>query len=144
MEMSHLSKISISIFSHRFLITSKCFILMQTSLQLDFWSQSYEGFVNAKNNIKRRNLNAVFSSSSISIFIHLYLELVAGKENIQNITYITLTLNTVFANISKTTSPTSDSFLLIMSHNVIILSPPLLSSWHLSFICPFRKIKFTI
>ena len=53
---------------------------MQTPLQLDIWLQSYEGFDNAKNNIKQRNLN------------------------------------TVFANISKTTSPTSDSFLLIMSH----------------------------
>ena len=39
-----------------------------------------EGFDNAKDNIKQRNLN------------------------------------TVFANSSKTTSPTSDSFLLIMSH----------------------------
>ena len=53
---------------------------MQTPLQLDIWLQSYEGFVNAKNNIKQGNLN------------------------------------TVFANISKTTLPTSDSFLLIMSH----------------------------
>ena len=44
---------------------------MQTPLQLDIWLQSYEGFDNAKNNIKQRNLN------------------------------------TVFANISKTTSPTS-------------------------------------
>ena len=58
----------------------KCFILLQTPLQLDNWLQSYDEFVNAKNNIKQRNLN------------------------------------TVFANISKTTSPTSDSFLLIMSH----------------------------
>ena len=52
---------------------------MQTPLQLDIWLQSYEGFDNAKNIIKQRNLN------------------------------------TVFANISNTTSPTSDSFLLIMS-----------------------------
>ena len=79
-EMSHLSKISISIFLHHFLITSKCFILMHTPLQLDIWLQSYEGFDNYKNNIKQRNLN------------------------------------TVFANISITTFPTSDSFLLIMSH----------------------------
>ena len=43
------------------------------------WLQSYEGFVNAKNNRKQRNLNIVF------------------------------------ANISKTASPTSNSFLLIMS-----------------------------
>ena len=43
------------------------------------WLQSYEGFDNAKNNMKQRNLN------------------------------------TVVANISKTTSPTSDSYLLIMS-----------------------------
>ena len=51
-----------------------------TPLQLDIWLQNYEGFVNAKNNIKQRNLN------------------------------------TVCANISNTTSPKSDSFLLIMSH----------------------------
>ena len=55
-------------------------LLMQTPLLLDIWLQSYEGFDNAKNNMKQRNWN------------------------------------TVFANISKTTSPTSDSFLLIMSH----------------------------
>ena len=53
---------------------------MQTPLQLDIWLQSYEEFVNGKNNIKQRNWN------------------------------------TVFANISKPLSPTSDSFLLIMSH----------------------------
>ena len=52
---------------------------MQTPLQLDIWFQSYEGFDNAKDTIKQRNMN------------------------------------TVFANISKTW-PTSDSFLLIMSH----------------------------
>ena len=52
---------------------------IQTPLQLDIWLQSYEELVNAKNNMKQRNLN------------------------------------TVFANISKTTFPTSDSFLLIMS-----------------------------
>ena len=79
-EMSHLSKMSIPIFLHHFLITAKCFILMQTPLQLDIWLQSYEEFDNAKNNMKQRNLK------------------------------------TVFANISKTTTPTSDSFLLIMSH----------------------------
>ena len=56
---------------------------MQTPLQLDIWLKNYEGFVNAKNNIKQRNLNAVF------------------------------------ANISKTASPTSDSFLLIMSHMIV-------------------------
>ena len=49
-------------------------------LQLDIWLQNYDGFDNAKDNMKQRNLN------------------------------------TVFANISKPTSPTSDSFLLIMSH----------------------------
>ena len=58
---------------------------MQTLLQLDIWLQSYEGFDNAENSIKQRNLN------------------------------------TVCANISKTTSLTSDSFLLIMSQ--ILLSP---------------------
>ena len=79
-EMSHLSKISISIFLHHFLKTSKCFNLMQTPLQLDIWLQSYEGFDKAKNNMKQRNLN------------------------------------TIYENISKTTSPTSHSFLLIMSH----------------------------
>ena len=69
-------------FLHHSLITSICFILIQPPLQLDIWLQSYEGFFEAKNNIKQRNLN------------------------------------TVFANILKTTSPTSDSFLLIMSHMV--------------------------
>ena len=82
-EMSHLSKILILIFLNHFLVTLKCFILMQTLLRLYIWLQSYEGFVAAKNNIKERNLN------------------------------------TVFANISKITSPTSDSFLLIMSHITI-------------------------
>ena len=42
---------------HHFLITPKCFMFMQTPLQLDIWLQSYEEFVNAKNNIKHRNLN---------------------------------------------------------------------------------------
>ena len=62
-EMSHLSKISNSFFLHHFLVTSKCFILMQTPLQLDIWLQSYEGFVNAKNNIKQRNSNTVLPIS---------------------------------------------------------------------------------
>ena len=78
-----LVEISIHIFLHHFLITSKCFILMLTPLQLDNWLQSYEELVNAKNNIKQRNLN------------------------------------TVFANISKSIFPISDSFLLIMSHMMI-------------------------
>ena len=78
--MSRLSKNSISIFLHHCLKPLKCFIFVQTPLQLDIWLQSYAGFDNAKNNIKQMNLNPVF------------------------------------ANISKTTSPTSDSFLLIMSH----------------------------
>ena len=30
---------------------------MQTPLKLDIWVQSYEDFVNAKNNIKQKNLN---------------------------------------------------------------------------------------
>ena len=34
---------------------------MQTTLQLDIWLQNYEEFVNAKNNIKKRNWNTVFS-----------------------------------------------------------------------------------
>ena len=79
-EMSHLLKMSIPFFVHHFLITPKCFILMQTPLQLYIWLQSYEEFVNAKNNINQRNLI------------------------------------TVFGNISKTTWPTSDPFLFIMSH----------------------------
>ena len=83
-EVSHLSKISICIFLHFFLILSKCFIFMQTSLQLDIWLQSYKGFVHSTNRIKQRNLNNVFT------------------------------------NISKTTSSTSDSFLLIMSHTLNI------------------------
>ena len=56
------------IFLHCFLITSKCFILMLTPLQLDNWLQIYEELVNAKNNIKQRNLNTVFANTSKSIF----------------------------------------------------------------------------
>ena len=82
---SLVENISIPIFLHHFNITSKCSILMQTPLQLDIWLQSYKAFVNAKNNIKQRNLN------------------------------------TVFTNISKTIWTTSDSFLLIMSHNYIMI-----------------------
>ena len=52
--------------------------------RLDIWLQSYDKFVKAKNIIKQRNLN------------------------------------TVFTNISKTIWPTSDSFLLIMSHMVTL------------------------
>ena len=59
---------------------------MQAPLQMDILLQSYEGIVNAKNNVKQRNLN------------------------------------TSFANISKTASPTSNSFLLIMwMHTIIII-----------------------
>ena len=43
-------KNSINWFLCHFLITSKCFILMQTPWQLDIWLQSYEWFDNAKNN----------------------------------------------------------------------------------------------
>ena len=53
---------------------------MQIPLELDIWLQSYDAFVNTKNNTQQKNLN------------------------------------TVFANISRTISPTSDSFPLIMSH----------------------------
>ena len=53
--------------------------------QLNIWLQSYKEFVDAKNNIKQRNLK------------------------------------TVFAYISKTISPTSDLFLLIMSHFMNVL-----------------------
>ena len=42
-----LVEISISIFLNHILKTSKCFILMQTPLQLDIWLQSYDGFDNA-------------------------------------------------------------------------------------------------
>ena len=58
-EMSRLLKMSISIFLHHFLITSKCFILMQTPLQLDIWLQSYEEFVNAKT-IKNKGIWPLF------------------------------------------------------------------------------------
>ena len=57
---SHLSTISISIFLHHFLKTYKIFISIQTPLQLDIWLQSYEGFGNARNIMKQRNLNTVF------------------------------------------------------------------------------------
>ena len=68
--MSHLSKNSISIFLHHFLKTSKCFILMQTPLRLDIWLQSYEGFDNANNNMKQRNLNTVFANITKTISWH--------------------------------------------------------------------------
>ena len=64
---------------------------MQTPLRLDIsgYRVNYKGFVNAKNNIKQRDLN------------------------------------TVIANITKTASPTSDSFLiLIMSHIISIAFVP--------------------
>ena len=48
------SLVDLSIFLHHFLKTSKCFILMQTLLQLDIWLQSYDGFDDAKNNMKQR------------------------------------------------------------------------------------------
>ena len=41
---------------------------MQTLLQLDIWLQSYEGFDNAKNNMKQRNLNTVFANISKTTF----------------------------------------------------------------------------
>ena len=72
-EMSHLSKISISIFLHHFLKTSKCFIFMQTPLQLDIWLQSYEGFVNANNIIKQRNLNIVLTTCGLQCALCLVL-----------------------------------------------------------------------
>ena len=79
---------------------------MQTPLQMDFWLQSYEGFVNAKNKTKQRNLNAVF------------------------------------ANISKTTSPTSDSFLLIMSHICQISFVKQMQGQHSSLGIEQREICF--
>ena len=64
-EMSQLSKISISIFLHHILISEICFILMQTLYELNIRLQSYEGFDNAKNNMKQRNLNVtVFANIS--------------------------------------------------------------------------------
>ena len=85
-EMSHLSKMFNSHFltplsqSHNF----EMLHFYANPLQLDIWLQSYEEFVNAKNNIKQRNWN------------------------------------TVFANISKPISPTSDSFLLIIIYITMI------------------------
>ena len=62
--MSHLSKMSIPIFLHHSLI----------NFNASFWSkpcnkwisglQSYEEFVNAKNNLKQSNLNTVFANIS--------------------------------------------------------------------------------
>ena len=52
--MSRLSKISIPIFLHHFLITSIGFILIKTPQQFDIWLQSYEECANAKNNIKTK------------------------------------------------------------------------------------------
>ena len=76
-------RFSILSFLHHFLATWKCYILMQTTLWLDIWLQSYEQFIKAENNIKQKNLN------------------------------------TFLADISKTIFPTSDSFPLIMLHNLI-------------------------
>ena len=60
----------------------------------------------------------------LDIWLRSYERFDNAKNNIKQ-----RNLNTVFANISKTTSPTSDSFLLIMSHisiqlylNFIVLS----------------------
>ena len=47
----------------------------------------------------------------LDIWLQSSEEFVNIKNNIKQ-----RNLNTIFANISKTTSPTSDSFLLIMSH----------------------------
>ena len=58
--MSHLSKMSIPIFLHHFLVTSKCFILMLTPLQLDNWLQSYEELVNAKKQYKTKEIEHCF------------------------------------------------------------------------------------
>ena len=60
--MSHLSNISISIFLQLYTTFSKCFILMQSPLQFDIGLQSYEGFYNAKTNMKQRNFNTVFAN----------------------------------------------------------------------------------
>ena len=79
-------KILILSFISHVLTNSKCFILMQTPWKLHIWLQSYEEFVDAKNNIKQKNLN------------------------------------TVLANISKSISPTSDSFPLILSQFSCVVS----------------------
>ena len=60
--MSHLSKMSIPISLHHFLITSKCFLFDANSIIIGYLS--YEEFVNAKKNIKQINLNTVFANIS--------------------------------------------------------------------------------
>ena len=88
------------LFSYTTLSELRIASLMQTLSQLGILSQSYDGFVNAKNNIKQSNLN------------------------------------TVFANISKTTSATSDSFLLIMSHIHNLIKG---YNWIVSFVPSFYE-----
>ena len=56
----------------------------------------------------------------LHIWLQSYKEFVDAKNNIKQ-----TKLNAVFANISKTISPTSDSFPLIMSHMYFSSSPPL-------------------
>ena len=51
----------------------------------------------------------------LDIWLQSYVGFVNAKNNIKQ-----RNSNTVYANISKTTSPTSDSFLLIMSHILCI------------------------
>ena len=60
-------KMSIPCFVRYFLITSQCFILMQTPFKLDIWLQSYAGFDTAKNKRKQRHLNPVFANISKTI-----------------------------------------------------------------------------
>ena len=69
----------------------------------------YEGFVNAKNNIKQKG-----------------------------------DLNTVFANISKTASPTSDSFLLIMSQMSNFVSSLACDGLQMLVVCAAMLIMTTI
>ena len=45
-------------------------MLMQTPLKMDIWLQSYEGFANAKNNIKQTHLKAVFAIISKQYLRH--------------------------------------------------------------------------
>ena len=79
---------------------------MQTPLQYDIWIQSYEESVNAKNNIKQRNLNTIFAPLQFDIWIQSYEEFVNAKNNIKFEYHF-------WQYLKNNMSPTSDSFLLI-------------------------------
>ena len=63
---------------------------MQTPLKLDVWLQSYEEFVNPKNNIKQKNLNTVFAN----IYQKQYIRLIP-LDHVTNMTYDILGLQWV-------------------------------------------------